>query len=168
MKIPFPDLPHIPDQTWNSQFYFPELDEVEGRFAPFVHIELSPDTPHGYNALLQRFLAALHPKNAREFPNYLRDLGQEGGVSMVYVTDGIILDGAKAFCYDEARDRNSRQLTGITLRAHMDQKSKTYPLLLIGRAFQKWLKDSGTPHKILLIVKDGDSMEMVEAEEAKV
>jgi hypothetical protein len=130
---------------------------------PFVHIELPANTPQGYNALLQRLLKAIHPRNERRFPDYLRELGREGGVSNIYLTDGMLLDHAKAFCYDEASDRNSRRLTGITLRAHVDQRSKTYPLLLLARAIQRQLATEGVRHSILLI-KNADEMEIVEAE----
>lgn len=162
-KIQFPDLPTISDEEWNTMLSFPQLQRLEEEFLPFAHVELPADTPRGYNELLQRLLKAIHQKNERPFPDYVREFCREGGVSNVYLTDGMMLDHAKAFCYDEAQDRNARGFTGITLCGHMDQKSKTYPLLLIARALQRQLLAEKIPHAILLVRKN-DEREIVEAE----
>jgi hypothetical protein len=154
MPEPFPTLPQISDDEWNTSlraFETPEMRAIQKRFAPFVYLELPANDPRGYNDLLHRFLASLHLSNAREHPFYFRGLAEEGGISNVYITDGMVFDYSKAFCYDASKDDNAMGLTGITLRGHHDQRSKTYPLLRIGRAFQEWLASEKIPHRLFLM-----------------
>jgi hypothetical protein len=167
--IPFPELPPYSDEAWDrlGLFETSPMKELVETFAPFAYFNLptitgkySSELLLTFNALFQEFLTTLSEKNTKPWLDYVRDLGVEGGVSNIYFPDGFMHDYSKMFYFYHQADDNIMCYTGVMIRNHMDQKSKTYGVMRVAQAFMVFLKERQTPFKVFL--KRLDSHEDVE------
>lgn len=167
--IPFPELPTYSDEAWDSfnLFETSPMKELIGTFAPFAYFNLptitgkhSSQLLQTFNTLFQEFLTTLSEKNTKPWPDYVRDLGEEGGVANIYFPDGFMHDHSKMFYFYQQKDDNIMCYTGVMIRNHTDQKSKTYGVMRVAQEFMVFLKERQIPFKVFL--KRLDSHEDVE------
>ena len=167
--ISFPELPTYSEEAWGklNLFNTSPMRELIGDFAPFAYFNLptivgshSSELLNAFNALFQEFLKTLSDKNARDWPDYVRDLCEEGGVANIYFPDGFIHDSSKMFYFYHERDENLMCYTGVMIRNHMDQKSQTYGVLRTAQAFMMFLREKQIQFRLFL--KRLDSHEDIE------
>jgi hypothetical protein len=157
--IPFPELPPYSEKAWDSLNLFrtSPMRELIETFTPFAYFNLptltgksSSELLHTFNALFQEFLISLSTENARPWPDYVRELCEEGGVSNIYFPDGFMHDYSKMFYLFHQKDDNIMCYTGVMIRNHMDQNSKTYGVLRVAQAFMSFLREKQIQFRLFL------------------
>ena len=164
MKIPFPTLPVFDKERWNNDLNLlnkPPFNDLIETYLPFAYFELPDYTGeeviHRFNELFQDFTFSLHPKNKCPWPDYIRELRREGGLSHLQFPDGFVHPHSKMFYYGSLGDDNSYDgYTGVMIRNHCDQKSLVYGSLRIAEAFAQYLSDHNIRFRLFLRKHDVD------------
>ena len=137
----------------------PGVKLLRDTFLPFVYFHLPTLKEMDLsevNTFLQTFLSTLHKANHDMYPDYIREFGFEGGIGFIHFPDGFVHDHCKAFYYNNGHTSNSMGYQGFMFCNHSDQRSKTYGILRIAKAFADWLGVQGVPFDMHLRMVDGD------------
>lgn len=169
MKTQFPVLPQFQGEKGDKAHFILDRDPVVLRirdwYLPFCYFHLHDfmvKDLNELNTLLNTFLSKLHEKNFNQHPDFIRSFGEEGGIGYIHFPDGFIHDHCKVFYYDESKDDNSMHYKGFVFCNHLDQRSKTYGILRIAKAFGEWLEVEKIPHTLYLRAKDfGGELEVI-------
>lgn len=163
MTTKFPELPEFQGAKGDEAHFIldkdPALKLLRDTFLPFVYFHLPTLKEMDLsevNTFLQTFLSTLHQANHETYPDYVRDFGCEGGIGFIHFPDGFVHDHCKAFYYNNGHDVNSMGYQGLMFYNHSDQRSKTYGILRIAKAFADWLAIQRVPFGMHLRMVDAD------------